>query len=142
MRFIHTGDWHLGRMLHGVSLLGDQAYALAEFALMVKDVKPDAIVIAGDIYDQLTPSVEAIQLLNDTLAPLLLEQQIPVILIAGNHDSPERLAFASRLLAQQGLHVSGRLIGRPTPVILTDETGTVYFLPVPYLETARTRILL
>lgn len=134
MRFIHTSDWHLGRLFHGKHLTDDQAYVLEEFHAVVKETRPEAIIIAGDIYDRAVPPIEAVELLDDTLARLAMEAKVPVILIAGNHDSPERVGFGSKLLAKQGLHVVGRLEVTTPPVILTDTFGEVYFMPFTYAE--------
>lgn len=139
MRFIHTSDWHLGRIFHGVHLTADQSYILDEFYAFVRDTKPDAIVIAGDIYDRAVPPPEAVNLLDETLSRLLLDFKMPVIAIAGNHDSPERLGFGNRLLARQGLHVIGQLPGEIEPVIIGDSTGPVYFVPLTYAEPALVR---
>jgi DNA repair protein SbcD/Mre11 len=139
MRFLHTSDWHLGRIFHGVHLTNDQAHLLDQFFVCVKDTRPDAIVIAGDVYDRAVPPTEAIELLDDTLSRLILDYKIPTLLIAGNHDSPERLGFGNKLLARQGLYVSGTLSKRPEPIILEDEYGPVYFLPFTYAEPALVR---
>lgn len=139
MRFLHTSDWHLGRILHGVHLTDDQAYVLAQFVAMVKDTRPDAVVIAGDVYDRSVPPVEAVELLNDVLAQLLLDCGVPVLMIAGNHDSAERLGFASRLLAKQNLFVTGLPDRQNRPVCLHDAYGPVYFSLLPYAEPALVR---
>ncbi|MDD4599541.1 Nuclease SbcCD subunit D [bioreactor metagenome] len=139
MRFLHTSDWHLGRIFHGVHLTSDQAYILELFCGMVREFKPDAVVIAGDIYDRAVPPTEAVNLLDETLSRLLLDLKVPVIAIAGNHDSPERLGFGNRLLAKQGLHVVGQLPGQIEPVVINDKHGPVYFLPLTYAEPALVR---
>ena len=139
MRFIHTSDWHLGRLFHGKHLTQDQSYVLEQFYQVVKDTKPDAILIAGDIYDRAVPPIEAVELLDDTLARLLLDQKIPVIMIAGNHDSAQRIGFGSKLLAGQGLYVTGQLTNPLTPVVLTDSFGDVYFMPFTYAEPSLVR---
>lgn len=139
MRFLHTSDWHLGRIFHGVHLTEDQAYLLNQFLECVQDTRPDAIVIAGDVYDRAVPPTEAIELLDDTFSQIILDYHVPIILIAGNHDSPERLGFGNKLLARQGLHVAGTLSGIPQPIILEDEHGPVYFLPFTYAEPALVR---
>lgn len=139
MRFLHTSDWHLGRIFHGVHLTNDQAHLLNQFLECVQDTRPDAIVIAGDVYDRAVPPTEAIELLDDTLSKVILDYHVPMILIAGNHDSPERLGFGNKLLARQGLHVAGTLSGVPQPIILEDEHGPVYFLPFTYAEPALVR---
>ncbi len=139
MRFIHTSDWHLGRLFHGKHLTQDQSYVLEEFYQVVKDTKPNAILIAGDIYDRAVPPIEAVELLDDTLARLLLDQKIPVIMIAGNHDSAQRIGFGSKLLAGQGLYVTGQLTNPLKPVVLTDSFGDVYFMPFTYAEPSLVR---
>jgi DNA repair protein SbcD/Mre11 len=139
MRFLHTSDWHLGRIFHGVHLTDDQAYLLEQFRACIQDTQPDAIVIAGDVYDRAVPPTEAIELLDNTLSQIIVDYHIPILLIAGNHDSPERLSFGNRLLARQGLHVNGTLTGCPQPIILEDEYGPVYFVPLTYAEPALVR---
>ena len=134
MRFLHTSDWHLGRIFHGVHLTDDQAHVLEQFIELVKDVTPDVVLIAGDVYDRSVPPIEAVRLLDETITRILLDCRVPVIMIAGNHDSPERLGFGTRLLARQGLYVISRVNGNPTPVILNDAHGPVYFCPIPYAE--------
>ncbi len=142
MRFIHTADWHLGRIFHGVHLTDDQAYILEQFVKLVSDVKPDAVLIAGDIYDRSVPPHEAVQLLDEVLYRVILDCRVPVLIIAGNHDSPQRLGFGHRLLARQGLYIIGRLTNSFMPVVLEDAYGPVYFCPVPYAEPPVVRELL
>lgn len=139
MRFLHTSDWHLGRIFHGVHLTDDQEFVLKEFVRLVGDLKPNAVVIAGDIFDRAVPPPEAVQLLDEVISQLLLDYRTPVIMIAGNHDSPERLGFGNRLLSRQGLHVVGPLATASEPVVLHDEFGPVYFLPLPYADPAMVR---
>ncbi|MEN6565393.1 MAG: exonuclease SbcCD subunit D [Veillonellales bacterium] len=139
MRFLHTSDWHLGRIFYGIHLTEDQAYVLEEFAALVKETKPDAVLIAGDVYDRAVPPTEAVQLLDEMLSRLLLDYHVPVLLIAGNHDSPDRLGFGNRLLARQGLYVVGPLPEQLEPVVLQDEYGPVYFAPLTYAEPALVR---
>lgn len=139
MRFLHTSDWHLGRIFHGVHLTEDQSYIIDDFLACVKDTKPNGIIIAGDIYDRAVPPTEAMELLDETLSQIVLDLSIPVIIIAGNHDSPERLGFGNKFLARQGLHVVGTITGPPEPIIIEDKYGPVYFLPLPYSEPALIR---
>lgn len=139
MRFLHTSDWHLGRIFHGVHLTHDQSYLLDQFLSIIQDTHPDAILIAGDIYDRAVPPTEAIELLDETLSRIILEYRIPTFIIAGNHDSPERLGFGNKLLARQGLHVTGTLAGCPEPIILEDQYGPVTFVPLTYAEPALVR---
>lgn len=134
MRFIHTADWHLGRIFHGIHLTDDQAYVLDQLLDLVKDFKPDAILIAGDVYDRAVPPPEAVNLLDDVLTRLVIDIKAPVVLTAGNHDSPDRLAFASRLVQAQGLHVVGSLAETPTPITFETDSASVQLFALPYLE--------
>lgn len=134
MRILHTSDWHLGRIFHGIYLTGEQAHVLQQFIQLVADSRPDVILIAGDIYDRSVPPTEAIKLLDETLSRILMDYRVPIILIAGNHDSPDRLGFGARLMAMQGLHLIGQLTDRLEPVVIHDPYGPVYFCPAPYAE--------
>lgn len=139
MRILHTSDWHLGRIFHGIHLTDDQAHILDQFVKLVINEKPDVVLIAGDIYDRSVPPTEAVKLLDEVLSRILMDAKVPIILIAGNHDSPERLAFGTRLLALQGLHIVGQPAVNLTPVIIHDSQGPVYFCPLPYADPAVVR---
>jgi exonuclease SbcD len=139
LRFIHTADWHLGRLLHNVHLTEDQAHVLDQFVDLVRQVRPHAVLIAGDVYDRAVPPVEAVGLLDDTLDRIVRGLGVPVIVIAGNHDSADRLGFGSELLARQGLHVVGPLGSRPTIVGLRDADQAIAVLPIPYADPALVR---
>lgn len=139
MRLIHTSDWHLGRYFHGVHLTNDQSFILDRFCDYVKEAKPDALVIAGDIYDRAVPPTDAVALLDDTLSKILLDYRVPTIMIAGNHDSADRLHFGSRLLTKAGLYVYGVPSPETRPLILSDKYGDVAFLPLVYAEPSLVR---
>ncbi len=139
MRILHTSDWHLGKLLHGAQLLGDQAHVLEQIPGLVKDAGIDAVVVAGDIYDRQVPPPEAVELLDETFARLALEHAVPVFVIAGNHDSPERLGFGSRVLAGGRVHVAGGLPRDIIPVVLRDGHGPVEFFLLPYSEPSIAR---
>lgn len=139
MRFLHTADWHLGRIFHGRHLTDDQAKLLEDILHLVHEEKVDALLIAGDIYDRAVPPIEAIELFDSFLSKLLLEDKIPILFIAGNHDSGARLSFGHRLLTAHGLHVVGRLTDGLAPVILEDSYGSVAFSLLPYIEPADVR---
>jgi exonuclease SbcD len=134
MRFIHTADWHLGRLFHGVHLTDDQHHALMQFVDLVKDERPDAILVAGDIYDRAIPPPDAVELLDEVLCKLVIDLKIPVVLIAGNHDSPQRLHFGSRLLANRRLYVTGNLPKKCESVVFADGHGPVHVYALPYSE--------
>jgi DNA repair protein SbcD/Mre11 len=139
MRFIHTADWHLGRQFHNVSLIEDQRCALEQLVAYARDADIDAFVLAGDVFDRAVPGPDAVELLDQCLSELVLGLRIPVIMIAGNHDSGRRLDFASGMLAQAGLHVFGKFDGPPRSVTLADQFGPVHFVGMPYAEPALVR---
>ena len=125
MRILHTSDWHLGRSFHGLHLLDDQAKVLADILYVAKNSKVDALVLAGDIYDRAVPPTEAVGLLNSTIEELILKLQIPVILIAGNHDNPDRLNFGQALFAQKQLYIYSTVTTKAVPLKLDDQYGAV-----------------
>ncbi|MEN7531193.1 exonuclease SbcCD subunit D [Cupriavidus sp. DL-D2] len=139
MRFLHTADWHLGRLFHARSLIEDQAYVLDQFVTLVRDVRPDAVLIAGDVYDRAVPPPEAVALLDDVLARIVIGEGVPVVMIAGNHDSAQRIDFGARLMAGRGLHVAGRVGAATTCVTLSDAHGDVRIYALPYAEPAVVR---
>ncbi|MFH1115186.1 MAG: exonuclease SbcCD subunit D [Pseudomonadota bacterium] len=139
MRFIHTADWHLGRLMHGVHLTDDQAHVLDQLVDLIDETKPDALLISGDIYDRAVPPPEAVALLDDFLSRVVRGLGRPVLLIAGNHDSARRLEFGSKMLAEQGLHVFGSVTRDISPVLLSDHAGPVRFYAVPFAEPALVR---
>ena len=139
MRFLHLADLHFGKSIYGTSLLenGDQSYWVDRFLALAEELSPDAVVVAGDVYDRGAPSGDAVQLLSRLLTGLS-ELSIPVMLTAGNHDSVQRLAFLSPLLRREGVHISGPLAESPAlaHVTLTDEYGPVTFWLMPYVFPA------
>ncbi|MCE5344410.1 MAG: exonuclease SbcCD subunit D, partial [Eubacteriales bacterium] len=144
MRLIHLSDLHLGKKLNEASLIEDQRYILWQIAEIAKEEKPDAVLIAGDAYDKPVPSAEAVGLLDDFLT-LLARRGLPVILISGNHDSAERLAFGARLLTAKDIHISPAFDAAHAqlePVRLQDAFGTVNVWPVPFIKPAHVRAAL
>ncbi|MBE9537601.1 MAG: exonuclease SbcCD subunit D [Proteobacteria bacterium] len=139
MRLLHTSDWHIGRQLHGVSLLEDQAHVLDQIVSTVAEQDVDVVLISGDLYDRSVPPTEAVSLLNATLNRLCRELGVQVIIIAGNHDSAERLDFAADLLCDAGLHIVGPLSADIQPISLTVDDVTVDFFGLPYADPARVR---
>ncbi|ENQ3077127.1 exonuclease SbcCD subunit D [Bacillus sp. WLY-B-L8] len=139
MKFFHTADWHLGKLVHGVYMTEDQRYVLEQFIQAVKEEKPDAVIIAGDLYDRAIPPTEAVDLLNETLQKIVIELQTPVLAIAGNHDSPDRIHFGSSLMKKQGLHIVGQFQYPYEPVVMHDEYGEVHFHLVPYVDPSIVR---
>ncbi len=140
MRFIHTGDWHLGRLLHGLHLTDDQRFTLEGLVRLAAEVRAEAVVVAGDVFDRAVPPTPAVELLDEVLAELVLGLGIPVVLIAGNHDSPVRLQYLSGLVSRTGVHVVGQVAAQPREVVLRDAGGHEFaFWPLAYTdpETAR-----
>jgi len=139
MRFLHTADWHLGRVFHGVHLTEDQAHLLAQLVELARDARCDAVIVAGDVYDRAIPPAEAVDLLDATLCKLVLDLKVPTIVIAGNHDSSRRVGFAGRVLRHQGLHMAGEVAAHAQPIALQDDAGSIHVYPLPYAEPAVVR---
>ena len=132
MRLIHTSDWHLGRTLHGQSLLEHQAAFLGWLLAQAVECQVGAVLVAGDVYDRAVPPLEAVELLDQTLAAFA-RAAIPVVLISGNHDSPVRLGFGSALSEASGIHLRTRAADIGRPVIVADAHGEVGIYGIPYL---------
>jgi exonuclease SbcD len=139
VRLLHTADWHLGRLFHGLHLTRDQEHVLDQLVQLARETRPHAILIAGDVYDRAVPPPDAVHLLDDVLTRLVLELRLPVVMIAGNHDSGERLGFGARLLAERGLHIIGGVDWPPRPVELADDDGVVEVFALPYAEPSALR---
>ena len=109
MRFFHLSDLHIGKQLHHYNLREDQEHILSEIVSYAEALRPDAVVIAGDIYDKTVPSGEAVAIFDDFLTRMSkIRPEIPLLIIAGNHDSAQRLDYASRLLGSHRIHIAGR----------------------------------
>lgn len=135
MKLLHTADLHIGKVVNEFSMLEDQKHILQQIVEIAKKQKVDVVLLAGDIYDRSIPSVEAVEVL-DSFLNQLLEEKIQVMMISGNHDSPERLSFGERILDRQGLFISGTYRGRLKKVVLTDAYGEVVFHFFPFVKTA------
>lgn len=139
MKFLHIADLHLGKTLYGVSLIDnqDQPYWVEQFLKKAQELLPDAVLIAGDIYDRGAPSGEAVALLNRMLTGLE-EMGIPILMAAGNHDSGKRLSFAGDILAKQGVYIAGMAEREIAHVTIPerDGSGEVTFWLLPYLFPA------
>ena len=143
MKLFHLADLHFGKCIHGYSMIemGDQPYWIEQILKKADELKPDAVLIAGDVYDRAVPSKEAVNLLDEFLTKLA-ERKIPVLLIAGNHDSGSRLAFADKLLCNQGIYIAGEVDREMKCITLTDEFGPVHFWMLPYLFPAAVNTVL
>lgn len=138
MKFIHTADWHLGKLVHGVYMTNDQREVLNQFIKVVEEEKPDAIVIAGDLYDRSVPPTEAVELLDEVLFKLNVELGTPIVAISGNHDSAERLSFGSSWYRNSKFYLTGKLSGDFRPVHIN---GVNFYL-IPYAEPGIVRQIL
>ena len=139
MRFLHTSDWHLGRQFHNVSFLEDQRLVLDQLVEIVQQYRVDAVLVSGDIYDRSVPPASAVSLLDDVIYRISTELGVPMLLIAGNHDSAERLGFGARALARNGIHILGQPGRAPASVVLSDSHGEVTFYGIPYADPASVR---
>ena len=138
MKFFHLSDLHLGRRMYEFSLIDDQKFILEELLCLAAEEHPDAVVIAGDIYDRAVPSAEAVELFDRFLCALA-KRRIPVLAISGNHDSPERIAFGADLMTPSGVHLSPVYNGRVEPVTVSDAYGEVRFYLLPFIKPANVR---
>ncbi|MEW6012922.1 MAG: exonuclease SbcCD subunit D [Elusimicrobiota bacterium] len=133
MRFIHTSDWHVGRFLHERSLIEDQHYVLSQLSRLIKEYKAEALVISGDLYDRSIPSPDAVRLLDEILSEIIIDRKIPILIINGNHDSPERLSFGSKIFSSNKLFIKTSFKDVFEPLKLEDEWGKVSFWFLPYM---------
>ena len=138
MKFIHLSDLHLGKRLNEFSLTEDQQYILTEIIGIIDAEGPDAVIIAGDVYDKSVPSAEAVGIFDEFLSELAA-RKLEVFVISGNHDSPERIAFASRIMDLSGIHMSPVYSGKIEPVRLEDEFGEVSVYMLPFIKPADIR---
>ena len=136
MRFLHLSDLHLGKSIHECSMLEDQRYILAQIEEITSKKAVDAVIIAGDVYDRSVPPAEAVELLDGFLTRLLA-RGVQILLISGNHDSPERLGFLGGIVEERGLHIQSVFTGCARRVTLTDAHGAVHFYLLPYVKPAK-----
>ncbi|MCQ2417928.1 MAG: exonuclease SbcCD subunit D [Oscillospiraceae bacterium] len=138
MKLMHLSDIHLGKRLNDFSLLEDQQYILRKILEIIDAESPQCVILAGDIYDKSVPPAEAVTLFDRFLSAIS-KRSIPVLMISGNHDSAERIAFASGILQQSGIHISPVYNGTLEPVTLSDEWGTVQFYLLPFIRPSAVR---
>lgn len=141
MKIFHMGDWHIGKVVNGFSMIEEQSYILDELYKEIIKEKPDVLIIAGDLYDRSIPPVQAVELLNKTFSKIILDLKTPIIAIAGNHDGSERVEFGSSLLERSGLHIFGSLKKEVNKVVIEDENGPINFYPIPFADVAVIRDL-
>ncbi|MCI2111928.1 MAG: exonuclease SbcCD subunit D [Ruminococcus sp.] len=138
MKFIHLSDLHIGKRVNEFPMYEDQEYILTEIIKIIDNEKPDAVLIAGDIYDKSIPPSDAVTMF-DAFLVLLSKRNLKVFVISGNHDSPERLSFCSRLIEKSGVYFSPVYNGHIAPVKLEDEYGEVNIYMLPFVKPANVR---
>ena len=138
MKFIHLSDLHIGKRENEFSMLEDQRYILTKILNIIEDEQPEAVIIAGDVYDKPVPSAEAVSLFDDFLCKLS-GYGLQIFIISGNHDSPERIAFGSRLMDARGIHISPVYNGKVFPVSMNDIYGTIHIYMLPFIKPVHVR---
>lgn len=141
MKIFHMGDWHIGKLVNGFYMTEDQEFIINQIYEAIEKKKPDVVIIAGDLYDRSVPPVHAVELLNKTMRKIVKDLNTKVIALAGNHDSNERVEFASSLLCDSGLYIVGNLKRKIEKIVLEDEHGKVNFYPIPYADVPVVRDL-
>ena len=131
MKFVHISDLHIGKRLSEFPIVDDQRYILERIVDIVRDESPDGVLIAGDVYDNTTPSSESVQILDDFLTALS-DTGSKIFMISGNHDSPEKIGYGSALFRRNGIHIAGRFDGSISPIRFDDKDGRsaeVFLIP-------------
>lgn len=140
MKIFHLSDLHIGKRVNGYSMLEDQKFILEQIISDIREESPQAVVIAGDVYDKSMPSEDAVSLLDDFLCKIASLDNAPqVFIIYGNHDSAERLSFGNRLIRRSGVHLSPVFSGKIEPAVLNDEYGEVAFIMLPFIKPSSVR---
>ena len=138
MRFLHTADWHLGRIFYGQYLTDDQAHVLKnQFFSILKDEKIDGILLAGDIFDRAVPPIEAVELWDSIITRLAMDYNVPLFVVSGNHDGAERLEVGRSMLSQSGIHIWGSPHHALQPFEFEEADGKVAICPMPFSEPRR-----
>jgi exonuclease SbcD len=135
MKFIHTADLHIGKFVNEFSMLKDQEFILEQILSIIEEEEADALIIAGDIYDRSIPPAEAVAVLDRFLSDLI-QKNIKVFLISGNHDSPERIGFAKKILEDKGLYIAGTYDGNDRIITLEDSYGQINIHLLPFVKPA------
>ena len=138
MRFLHTADWHLGRIFYGQYLTEDQAPVLEhQFFSILKDEKIDGILLAGDVFDRAVPPIEAIELWDSIITRLAMDYKVPLFVVSGNHDGAERLEVGRSMLSESGIHIWGSPHHALQPFEFEGSDGKVAICPMPFSEPRR-----
>ena len=138
MRFLHTADWHLGRIFYGQYLTDDQAYVLEhQFFTILKEEKIDGILLAGDVFDRAVPPIEAIELWDSIITRFAMDYKVPLFVVSGNHDGAERLEVGRSMLSESGIHIWGSPHHALQPFEFEGADGRVAICPMPFSEPRR-----
>lgn len=138
MRFLHTADWHLGRIFYGQYLTDDQAHVLEhQFFTILKEEKIDGILLAGDVFDRTVPPIEAIELWDSIITRLAMDYKVPLFVVSGNHDGAERLEVGRSMLSRSGIHIWGSPHHALQPFEFESSDGKVAICPMPFSEPRR-----
>ena len=138
MRFLHTADWHLGRIFYGQYLTDDQAHVLEhQFFTILKEEKIDGILLAGDVFDRAVPPIEAIELWDSIITRLAMDYKVPLFVVSGNHDGAERLEVGRSMLSRSGIHIWGSPYHALQPFEFESSDGKVAICPMPFSEPRR-----
>lgn len=138
MRFLHTADWHLGRIFYGQYLTDDQAHVLEnQFFTILKEEKIDGILLAGDVFDRAVPPIEAVELWDSIITRLAMDYKVPLFVVSGNHDGAERLEVGRSMLSQSGIHIWGSPHHALQPLKFEGSDGKVAICPMPFSEPRR-----
>lgn len=140
MRFLHMADLHIGKSVNGMNLIEDQRYVLTQVLDLLKKEPVNGLLLAGDIYDRSIPPAEAVTLFDWFLTEVS-ELLVPVFVVAGNHDSGERLEFGQKLFCRQKVYVEGILKEEFPAIEMEDEYGTVILHLLPYFKPAQAKAL-
>lgn len=139
MRLMHLGDLHFGKMVNGFLMIEDQEFVLEQIKQYIQTYRPDAVMLAGDIYDRSVPPARAVALYNQFLKDLLIELKTPVLAIAGNHDGAELIDFGHELFEAAQYYVAGNFTKIIKKVRLQDDAGPVNFYLLPFADYAVVR---
>ena len=138
MKIIHLADLHIGKRVNEFSMIDDQKYILNQILEIIDKEKPDAVIIAGDVYDKQVPSIEAVELLDSFISDIS-KRKTTTFIISGNHDSAERLAFGSSLMAMGKIYISPVYNGKISKYTLKDDFGNANFYLLPFVKPSHVK---
>ena len=139
MRFLHLGDLHFGKVIHSFSMIEDQQYVLEQVKQYIQTYQPDAVLLAGDIYDRSVPPAVAVSLYSRFLKEVLIDLKTPILAVAGNHDGADLVNFGSELFESANYYVAGHYTKEVKKVVLKDDHGPVNFYLIPFADYAVVR---